>query len=156
MSELIKADDIKAMPQVRHAHQFNDKAIRYVRTLSTEAGLERIGVHVVRLETGCYSTEFHFHDADEEFIYILEGRGTARIGSDTFDVGAGDFMGFSAPSLPHSLYNPHKNDLVYLMGGERNYPDVVHYPDINRTMVKTVGRRYWTHSDNFSDEIPQR
>lgn len=156
MNELIKAADINAMPQTRHVHQFNDRAIRHVRTLSQHTGLARIGIHLVRLESGCYSTEFHYHDADEEFIYVLEGRGTAHIGDATYAVGPGDFMGFTAPSEPHSLHNPHAEDLLYLMGGERNLPDIVHYPNIKRTMVKTTGRRVWTDTANLSDEIPQR
>lgn len=145
---LLTAADISALPEHHHRHQFNDRAIRLTRTLGDPVGLTRLGIHLVRLAPGHESTQHHFHDADEEFIYVLEGRGVAHIGDERFEVGPGDFMGFPAPAgdLPgpaHSLANPYDADLVYLMGGERNAVDAVHYPRIRRTMTKAHGRRQW-------------
>lgn len=148
---LMKAADIEAMPEQERQHQFNDNAIRLTKTLGTEVGLQRIGLHLVRLQTGRDSTELHYHDVDEEFLYILSGRGVASVGEELFDVQAGDFMGFPAPSPAHSLHNPHEEDLVYLMGGERNVVDIVHYPNIARSMIKSHGRRLaveWKHLDD--------
>ena len=140
---LLKAQDIAAMTPTRRQHQFNENAVRLTRALSDAAGMQRIGVHLVRLEPGRESTQFHCHDADEEFLFVLEGRGIAELGDREVEVGAGDFMGFPAPSEPHSLRNPFDEDLVYLMGGERNANDVVHYPRIGRILVKSDGRRMW-------------
>jgi uncharacterized cupin superfamily protein len=123
--------------------------VRLTRTLGTRVGMQRIGVHVVRLEPGRESTQFHFHDADEEFLYVLEGRGIADIGDERFEVGPGDFMGFATPSPAHTLSNPFDRDLVYLMAGERNPNDVVHYPRIRRSMIKGLGRRRWVDWDNL-------
>lgn len=50
-------------------------------------------------------------------------------------------MGFSAPSEAHSLYNPFSENLTYLVGGESWPVDVVHYPDIRRSMTKSHGNR---------------
>jgi len=143
------AREISERPEVRRQHQFNDNAVRMTRELSGPAGLERIGVHLVRIESGRDSTQFHYHDADEEFIYILSGRGIAEIGGDRFEVGPGDFMGFTAPSPAHNLHNPFAEDLVYLVGGERNPNDVVHYPRIRRTMIKGPGPRRWVDWDHL-------
>ena len=140
---LLKARDIAAMTPTRRRHQFNANAVRLTRALSAAAGMQCIGVHLVRLEPGRESTQFHYHDADEEFLYVLEGRGIAELGEEEVEVGPGDFMGFTAPSKPHALRNPFDSDLVYLMGGERNANDVVHYPRIRRSMMKSAGRRIW-------------
>ena len=140
---LLKAKDIAAMTSTRRQHQFNENAVRLTRGLSDAAGMQRIGVHLVRLEPGRESTQFHYHDADEEFLFVLEGRGIAELGDREVEVGPGDFMGFPAPSEPHALRNPFDEDLVYLMGGERNANDVVHYPRIGRILVKSDGRRMW-------------
>jgi len=148
---LLRAATIDAMAEQRHQHQFNDRAVRLTRTLGEPAGLERIGVHLVRLTSGHDSTQHHFHDADEEFLYVLSGRGIARIGDAEFEVGPGDFMGFPAPSPAHSLHNPFDEDLVYLMGGERNAVDAVHYPLIRRTMTKAHGKRQWVDWDDLHD-----
>ena len=74
-------------------------------------------------------------------ILDLDALGVGLGVEDGFDVQAGDFMGFPAPSPAHSLHNPHAEDLVYLMGGERNVVDIVHYPRIARSMIKSHGRR---------------
>ncbi len=146
---LLRAEDIERLIEIRHQHQFNDNAIRMTRTLSELTGLTRLGVHLVRVEQGRDSTQFHYHDGTEEFVYILAGRGIARIGDEEFEVRAGDFMGFSAPSLPHGMNNPFVEDLVYLVAGEHKATDTVHYPLIRRTMLKTNGERRWVDWDDL-------
>ncbi len=154
-THLLRRADIEALPETLTQHQFNDNAIRYSRALATTTGMTRIGIHIVRIESGHDSTTHHYHDADEEFIYILSGRGQARIGDEQFEVEAGDFMGFPAPSEAHSLHNPYAEDLVYLMGGERWATDIVHYPDIKRSMIKANGRRAWAAWEDLQ-ELPPR
>ena len=147
-TQLFRAADIAALPERASTHQFNTNAVRHVRTLTQLAGLERTGLHVVRLTTGHESTEHHSHTHDEEFLLVLSGRGKAQIGDESFDIEAGDLMAFAANSPAHSMSNPHKEDLVYLMGGERNSNDVVHYPRLKRSMVKAGGDRYWSSWDD--------
>ena len=148
---LLRATDIAAMPVERVQHPVNATAVRLTRSLSAAVGLQRLGLHLVTLEPGRDSTTHHYHDADEEFIYIVAGTGTARIGDQSFSVGAGDFMGFTAPSEPHSLHNSSAADLIYLMGGESAPVDVVHYPDIKRSMTKSHGRRSYSEWDDIHE-----
>jgi len=148
---LLTAATIEAIAPTRRVHQFNENAVRLTRTLGELVGLERIGVHIVRLEPGRESTQYHYHDADEEFLYILQGRAIAEIGDERFEVGPGDFMGFATPSPPHTLINLFDTDLVYLMAGERNPNDVVHYPRIRRSMIKGPGSRRWVDWADLHD-----
>lgn len=152
---LIRAKDIEAMPENIVQHQFNDNAVRRTKTLTTNTGMQRIGIHLIVLGPGLDSTTHHYHEADEEFIYILQGHGIARIGQEEFECGPGDFMGFPAPSEPHSLTNPSDEDMVYLVGGERMATDIVHYPDLQRSMVKAHGRRAWFDWDDLTDLPPR-
>ncbi len=132
---------IRRMKQEKFVHFLNPGAIRYTRSLGDAAGLKTIGVHLVRLKQGDASTEYHFHHQDEEWVYILSGRGIAEIGGRKHKIGAGDFMGFTAPSEPHGMTNPYKADLVYLVGGNRYALDVCDYPRIGK-------RRYRMNGDN--------
>ena len=152
---LLTSASIAASQEIESRHQFNDAAVRQTRPLSPQCGMAKIGVHLVRLVPGAHSTEHHYHDNDEEFLYVVSGRGVAHIGDEQFEVGPGDFMGFPAPSPAHSLHNPYDEDLVYLMGGERNTNDVVHYPRLQRSMMKSDGKRTWA---NWSDlnELPPK
>ena len=137
----LDAASIAAMPERRHVHQFNANAVRMTRSLGDALGLTRLGVHLVRIKEGRDSTTCHWHEQDEEFLWILEGRGIAEIDGIEHPVGPGDFMAFPAGSPAHLLRNPHPADLVYLMAGERNALDVVHYPREGRTLFKYHGKR---------------
>jgi uncharacterized cupin superfamily protein len=65
---------------------------------------------------------------EEEWLYIVSGRAIAEIDGKAQEVGAGDFMGFATPSVPHTLRNIFDEECVYLMGGEDRPIDVVSYP----------------------------
>jgi len=152
---LFRAANRADLPEISSTHQFNPNAIRHVRTLTQHAGLERTGLHIVRLTAGHESTEHHSHTHDEEFLVVLSGRGKATIGEDSFDIEAGDVMAFPAGSPAHSMSNPFAEDLVYIMGGERNSNDVVHYPRLQRSMVKAGGTRYWSSWED-QHELPAK
>ncbi len=153
---LLTAAQIAALAEIESQHQFNANAIRHSRTLSDATGMQRLGVHLVRVESGRDSTQHHYHDNDEEFIYVLSGRGEARLGDQVVPVQAGDFMGFPSGSAPHSLHNPYDEDLVYLMGGERNQNDVVHYPDIRKSLIKTAGQRLSANWEDLQTHPPKQ
>ena len=134
------AADIRRMKESKFIHFLNPGAIRYTRSLGDAAGLETLGVHLVRLKAGDASTEYHFHHQDEEWIYILSGRGIAEIGEKKYRIGAGDFMGFVAGSEAHAMRNPYKTDLLYLVGGNRCPLDVCDYPRINKRRYRMNGK----------------
>lgn len=138
---LLPAAAIRRMREDKFVHFLNPGAVRYTRSLGDACGLETIGVHLVRLKPGDDSTEYHFHHQDEEWVYVLSGRGVAEIGGKKYKIGAGDFMGFIAGSKPHAMRNPFKTDLVYLVGGNRGPTDVCDYPRIGK-------RRYRMNGDN--------
>ena len=150
-TSLLTADQIRSLVETTNIHQFNPNAVRHTRSLSDILGLSQIGIHLVRVEGGFESTQFHFHHNDEEFIYILSGRGIARIGEAEHKISQGDFMAFAVKSLPHSLYNPYQEDLVYLMGGSRNDIDICDYPEINRRMFKVNGSKTYVDMENLHD-----
>ncbi len=148
---LLKAGKIGGLKERINVHQLNDNAIRHIRSLGDESGLSTLGIHLVRLEQGNELTEFHSHQCDEEFIYILSGSGIAEIGDKEYEIGAGDFMGFCKNSLAHNMRNPNKEDLVYLMGGNRNEFDICDYPRINRRMFRVDGAKKYVDLENLHD-----
>ncbi|MBD2106986.1 cupin domain-containing protein [Nodosilinea sp. FACHB-13] len=138
---LLTADAIAALPESTFVHPLNPRAIRHGRSLGDAVGFEHIGVHLVRVEPGHDSTQYHVHQAEEEFIYILSGRGLAEIGDETMEVGPGDFMGFAAGGLAHGLSNPFTEDLVYLVGGMRLEFDICDYPKVNTRLYRRGDQR---------------
>ena len=56
-----------------------------------------------------------------------------------------------SPFRPCLLRNPFDEDLVYLMGGERNELDVVRYPRDGRTLFKYHGHRKAARDGDLED-----
>jgi len=137
----LSADVIAGLAEVSIVHPLNANAVRHTRTLSEAAGLGNLGVHLVRVEPGHATTEYHFHRAEEEFLYILAGRGVADIDGREIAVGPGDFLGFPAGGPAHAMRNDGPEDLVYLMAGQRLAADVVDYPRRGKRLLKTLGHR---------------
>jgi uncharacterized cupin superfamily protein len=108
-------------------------------SLSRPAGMSRAHVTLVHLPPGRDSFAYHAHRLEEEWIYILSGRGVAEIDGEETEVGPGDFMGFPTPSVAHLLKNPFNDDLVYLMGGEDLPLDVVEYPKLGKRYLLVPG-----------------
>ncbi len=145
------AGRIAALEERVHVHQFNANAIRHTRSLGDLAGLTDMGVHLVRVEPGRETTAHHFHGQDEEFLYVLSGRGVATIGEEDLPVGPGDFMAFPKNSLAHSMRVPADaaDDLVYLMGGTRAPIDVCTYPRLRRRMYRIDGAKEYVEMDDL-------
>ena len=137
----LSAAAIAAMKETPFTHPLNAKAVRHTRTLSEIAGLGNVGVHLVRVEPGHATTEYHFHHAEEEFLYILSGRGIADVDGREVAVGPGDFLGFPAGGPAHAMRNDGPGDLLYLMAGERRAADVVDYPRKKKRLLKALGHR---------------
>jgi uncharacterized cupin superfamily protein len=152
---LLSAGEIAALKEQKVVHQHNGNAVRHTRSLTDLLGLEDIGVHMVRIEPGHDSTTFHTHHFDEEFLYIISGRGIARLGDVEQEIGAGDFLAFGKHSVAHSLTNSFHEDLVYLMGGSRNEVDVCDYPDLNRRQYRLNGNREFVDMEQIT-RVPPR
>jgi uncharacterized cupin superfamily protein len=106
-------------------------------------GLQRIGFHMGRIPPEKESFVYHFHHHEEEFVYILSGRGIAEIDNEEFEIGPGDFLGFTAPSVAHHLRNPFDVDLVYLMGGERCPVEVGEFPRLKKRVIRDGNEAYF-------------
>lgn len=132
---LLRATDIKARSQT-FSHPWNPRSELSGYQMGKATGLRRIGVNIARMPAGKESFVYHSHWSEEEWIYILSGRGVARIDGTDYEVGAGDFMAFPTPGVAHHLRNPFEEELVYLMGGENRDIDVADFPDLGKRMFR--------------------
>ena len=134
-SHLIRADDLRDAQAIPLRHPLNENAEISVHFLGQMAGLQRCALNLARVPPGRESFIYHCHSLQEEFVYILSGRGTAEIGEQRHEVGPGDFMGFPTDGTGHHLINSGDEDLVYLMGGERTPIEVARFPREGKQLV---------------------
>jgi uncharacterized cupin superfamily protein len=132
---LLRATEIAGLAEACIRHPLNPSSEVHLRPLSELTGLGRVRLTLGRIPPGKESFAYHAHEADEEFVYIVSGRGRAEIGEETIEVGPGDFMGFATPSVAHHLVNPYDEDLVYLMGGERSRVEVGTFPRAGKRII---------------------
>jgi len=132
---LWKSRDIAAHEK-SFRHPLNPNSLVTGTHVSALSGLVRTGVSVVRIPPGKESFCYHSHYCEEEWLYILSGRGMARIDGEELEVGPGDFMGFPTPSVAHHLSNPFDEELIYLMGGEARDADIADFPDLGKRLVR--------------------
>lgn len=132
---IVRAADIAAHAQ-EFSHPWNPESLMRGTQLARSVGLRRTGVNLIRIPAGKESFAYHSHQHEEEWLYILAGRGVALIDGVEYDVGAGDFIGFPTPSVAHHLTNPGPDELVYLVGGENRDNEIADFPKLGKRIVR--------------------
>ena len=105
---------------------------RQRKRLGNAVGLDQFGVNLTTLKPGAWSALRHWHEAEDEFIYMLEGEVVlCEVGGETM-LRPGDAAGWKANAGDgHCLVNRSSWDAVYLEIGTRAKRDRVEYPDID-------------------------
>lgn len=137
---LIKKQEIDEMTGLDKVHFLNDKAQRNNKSLGDLAGLTGFGFHLIEVPVGAYTTEFHVHHNEDECVYVLEGSGEAIIGDDVFAIAAGDFIGYRAGGLAHTIKNSGQQVLKCLVVGTRLEHDVADYPNLDKRLYRNEGQ----------------
>jgi len=139
---LIPREEIEAMQGLKKTHFLNPNAKRINKSLGDLTGLTGIGFHIIEVEPDCETTEHHLHYYEDECIYVLAGTATALIGDDSFDIKAGDFIGYRKGGLAHSIKNTGDETLRCIVVGERLSHDVGDYPRQRKRIYRNVGMKW--------------
>jgi len=121
---------------------------REKQKLGDEVGLTQFGVNITRIKAGSASALRHWHEHEDEFIYMIDGELILHENAGETVLKAGDAAGFKAGSgIAHCLINRTARDAVYLEVGTRAKSERVHYPDVDFMMERDdTGRRYFRKS----------
>ncbi|MVA57545.1 cupin domain-containing protein [Agrobacterium vitis] len=107
------------------------------RRLSDAGGLTQFGVLLETLPPGSRSSHKHWHEQEDEFLYMLTGTATLLEGDVVTEMNPGDAATFKAGvALGHCLENRSDSDCVYLVVGTRSPNEIVHYDDKDMVMTK--------------------
>ena len=99
--------------------------------LAKAVGLTQFGVNHVTLEPGSISALRHWHQVEDEFVYVLSGRLTLVDENGEHVMEAGSFAGFPAgvPERPPPDQRVERARRVHRRGIAQNGEETVHYPD---------------------------
>jgi uncharacterized cupin superfamily protein len=145
--QIVNADQVPATELV-HGQRF------YLRRkqLGSTAGAQKLGCTLIELPPGKRSWPLHYHAANEEAIYVLEGRGRVRIGDSETSVQAGDYVVLLAgPGSAHQTFNDSDAVLRYLclstmIGRVENWRAHGRW----RVSIHALSIGWWVHSSTMA------
>ncbi|MEP3277623.1 MAG: cupin domain-containing protein [Stappiaceae bacterium] len=115
--------------------------------LGDVVGLSQFGVRLERLSPNSRSSHRHWHETEDEFIYLISGE-LVLIEDEETVLQAGDAAGWKAGQpLAHCLENRSTAEAVMLVVGSRSGEGVVHYPDHDVILRHSKDGAVFTHSD---------
>jgi len=142
--------DLTSIPQrtgSSYPAPFDQKAAGRIRQrLGDAGGLTQFGVNLLQLPPGAWSSQRHWHSAEDEFVYVISGEVVLVTDKGEEVLHAGDCAAFprNAPD-GHHLINKGDTVVVCLEVGTRMEHDFTRYPDID--MVFDPRENCYTHKD---------
>jgi uncharacterized cupin superfamily protein len=116
--------------------------------ISDEGGLSQFGAFTETLMPGAQSSQRHWHQAEDEFLYVLDGAVTLIEDDGAHVLRPGDCACWPAGvANGHTLRNDTDAPVTYFVAGSRLPEDTVHYPDIDMHYTRKGGLRTIAHKD---------
>ena len=116
-------------------------------SISEPAGLTQFGAFIEILQPGARSSIKHWHSAEDEMVYVLEGEVTLVEGETETVLRPGDAAAFRAGApVGHCLMNLSNEPTRCMVVGTRAAVDVIAYPDHDRVLRRdrTMPDEAWT------------
>jgi uncharacterized cupin superfamily protein len=130
-----KIEISKITPRLRSGYPpaFKDPIVgREKYPLGDAAGLTQFGVNLTRLKPGAASAQRHWHEVEDELIFVIEGEIVLIEDAGETLLRPGDAAGFKAGVADgHHLVNKSGHDALYLEIGTRSPVERSHYPDVD-------------------------
>ncbi len=114
------------------------------KRLGRAAGLTHFGVNICTLKPGAASSQRHWHENEDELVYVLKGEVVLREDSGETVLKPGDAAAWKA-GVPngHCLINRSDRDAVFIEVGTRASTERAHYSEIDMMVVRDEkGARY--------------
>jgi uncharacterized cupin superfamily protein len=149
MADPVRALDLPARTTTIYPAQFAaELAGRAKRTLGDPFGLTQFGVNLTELAPGASSALRHWHEREDEFVFVISGEVTLVDDEGEHVMTQGMCVGFKA-AVPngHKLVNRSALPASYLEIGSRVEGDRAHYPEADLLAVKENGKYRLTRRD---------
>jgi uncharacterized cupin superfamily protein len=118
------------------------------KRLGNAAGLDQFGVNLTTLKPGAASALRHWHEREDELIYMLEGEVVLVEDDGETVLKAGDAAGFKANSRNgHQFVNRSDHNAVYLEIGTRSKHERVDYPGVDLMVIRDDQGMRYTHKN---------
>ena len=119
---------------------------RIKQALGDAGGLTQFGVNLTRLPPGAASAQRHWHEAEDELVFVVSGKLVLIEEGGETPLGAGEAATFKAGHADgHYLLNRSTEVAVVLEIGARASEERCQYPDIDLVYEKRGGKVHFTN-----------
>ncbi len=153
-TQVLSADQI-AESAFQFRHPLDPAAGCSLAPMSRLAGLKSGAINLVRVAPGAQAFPLHRHHAQEEWLYVLDGRGEILSEDAVQPVASGDFAVFAAAGAAHAVRNTGPDELTCLMGGDAPAADIVDFPGLGKRVVKDASGYYAAPVEAFVSIQPK-
>ena len=109
------------------------------KRLGAAVGAKGLGVSWFEIPPGKKAFPFHYHLANDEAVFVLEGEGVLRSGEEEAPLRAGDYIAFPPGPPGHQIVNRSQAPLRYLAMSTMREPEVAVYPDSKKVGLLARG-----------------
>jgi uncharacterized cupin superfamily protein len=121
------------------------------KRIGRTAGLTQFGVNICTLKPGASSSQRHWHENEDELVYVLEGEVVLREDSGEITLKPGDAAAWKAGVADgHCLVNRGTRDAIFIEIGTRAATERGHYPDIDMLATRDERGARYTKKDGTS------
>ncbi|MCO8243911.1 MULTISPECIES: cupin domain-containing protein [unclassified Haladaptatus] len=106
------------------------------KRIAEEAGGTRLGCTYEEIPPGGQPAQYHYHTANEEALFVMDGTGTLRTPAGETGIESGDYVSFPVGEFGcHAVENTSSEPLKCLFFSTMDEPDIVVYPDSGKLHV---------------------
>jgi uncharacterized cupin superfamily protein len=148
MPRILREGSVAPITNSESSDNFDDLGAFQAFPISDEGGLSQFGAFTETLMPGARSSQRHWHEAEDEFLYVLDGTVTLIENDGEHRLTTGDCACWPAGvANGHCLRNDTDHSVTYFIAGSRMRDDTVHYPDIDLHYTRKNGWRTVSHKD---------
>ena len=118
------------------------------KRLGNAVGLDQFGVNLTTLKPGAATALRHWHEKEDELVYILEGEVVLIEDEGETVLKPGEAAGFKANTPNgHHIVNKSRRDAVLLEIGTRSKVEKASYPDLDLVAIRDEAGMRYTRKD---------
>ena len=140
----IDAVTVSTYPEAFHARSAGKSRLK----LGDAGGLRQFGVNLKTLAPGAETALRHWHENEDEFVWIVSGQAILIDEAGETALGPGEAAAFPAGEPNgHHIVNRSDGPVVLLEIGTRSTDERGHYPDDDLSYERNAGEHRFSHKD---------
>jgi uncharacterized cupin superfamily protein len=139
-TRLIRLEDVSSVVSAQGSQRVGPE--RREKRIGSAVRVSQFGVNYVELEPGAVSSKRHWHEGEDELVFVLSGELTLVDENGEHVLSPGSVVGFpaGAPNAHHLRNHSSARASFLAVGTRKRGKETIHYPDDPEVGVRTIER----------------